>query len=269
MIKSKLAFLVPIFLLLLIVACKAPKGITYFQNIPRDTVIAGSNLAPEYIIASNDLLYIGMTCMDENMVKLLNAPNLAGTLSTTVGISGNNLTLPNGGFLVDKEGFIHYPLLGKVKAAGLSKKALTDTLQSALVNKKLVIDPVIDIRIQNYRVTVLGEVVRPSVIVVPNEKISLPEALGMAGDLTIYGKRDNVLVVREENNNKVYHRINLNSDSVFTSPYYYLRPNDLVYVEPGRIKKHAATWASIYLPAILSGVVSVVLVVFTRIIPQN
>lgn len=146
---------------------------------------------------------------------------------------------------MDKDGFIHYPFLGKVKAAGLSKNDLGENLQNGLLSKKLVIDPVIDIRLQNFRVTVLGEVARPNVIVVPNEKLSLPEALAMAGDLTIYGKRENILIVREENNNKVYHRINLNKDSLFNSPYYYLRANDLVYVEPGRIRKHAATWASL------------------------
>lgn len=253
----------------LVISCRTPKNIAYFGSSAHDTSIFSSNKAPEYIICSNDLLYIGITCMDEDMVRLLNSPNTTGTMS--MGITGNvnSLSLPNGGFLVDKDGFIHYPLIGKIRAAGLSKSELIENLQNTLITKNLVLDPVIDIRIQNYRVTVLGEVAKPGVIVIPNEKISLPEALGMAGDLTIYGQRNNVMVVREENNFKVCHHLNLGSDSILSSPYYYLRPNDLVYVEPGRIKKHASTWASIYLPAIISGAVSVILVVFTRLIPQN
>lgn len=260
-----LLILIVILLTIFTIACKTPKNITYFENIPRDTIITGSNTAPEYIIHSNDLLYISLTALDENMVRLLNAPNTAGTLSS-YGISGlNSLSLPNGGFLVDKDGFIHYPFLGKVRASGLSKNDLGDTLQNALLRRKLVIDPVIDIRIQNFRITVLGEVAKPSVIVVPNEKISLPEALGIAGDLTIYGKRENVLIVREENNSKIYHRVNLNGDSIFNSPYYYLHANDLVYVEPGRIKKHSATWASIYLPVVISGFLTVVYVILSKL----
>jgi polysaccharide export outer membrane protein len=167
--------------------------------------------------------------------------------------------------LVNADGTIDLPILGAVTAAGLTKEELKTKITDIILSKKLLVDPIVDIRYLNYEVTVLGEVARPTVITVPNEKISLLKALGLAGDLTIYGKRDNVLLIREENGEKVTRHINLNSSDFFNSPYYYLKPNDVIYVQPNATKAATAGRSSQYLPIIFS-VLSVVAIVLDRVI---
>src|SRR6201999_1954883 len=120
------------------------------------------------------------------------------------------------------------------KAGGLTPHQLELVIEDTLASQKLLTDPIVTVRFLNFRVTVLGEVAKPSTINVSNEHISILEALGLAGDLTIFAKRDNVLLIREEGNTKVIKRLNLNSAELLSSPYYYLKTNDIVYVEPNR-----------------------------------
>jgi polysaccharide export outer membrane protein len=140
-----------------------------------------------------------------------------------------------------------------VKASGLTKKQLKEYITKTLTQRQLLTDPVVTIRYLNYKVTVLGEVAHPTVINVPDEKISLLEALGLAGDMTIYAKRDNVMVIREDEGKRVVKRLNLNSKDLFTSPYYYLKSNDIIYVEPNKAKISAASNTRTWLPVVLSG----------------
>jgi polysaccharide export outer membrane protein len=134
-----------------------------------------------------------------------------------------------------------------------------------ILSQKLLVNPIVDIRYLNYEVTVLGEVARPTVITVPNEKISLLKAIGLAGDLTIYGIRTNVLLIREENGKKITRHIDLTSSNFFNSPYYYLQPNDVVYVEPNKTKIATASRSQQFLPIIFSAL-SVVAIVLDRIL---
>jgi polysaccharide export outer membrane protein len=157
------------------------------------------------------------------------------------------------------------PILGSVKAAGLTKEQLKDNITQVILSKKLLIDPIVDIRYLNYEVTVLGEVARPTVITVPSEKITLLKALGLAGDLTIYGKRDNVLLIREENGKKITRHIDLTSSDFFKSPYYYLQPNDVIYVQPNATKAAQASRSQQFLPIIFSAL-SVVAIVLDRLL---
>ncbi|HYH13698.1 MAG TPA: SLBB domain-containing protein, partial [Flavisolibacter sp.] len=146
------------------------------------------------------------------------------------------------------------PVLGQIKAAGMTKKALAAYLTKQLIDRKLLVDPIISVRKTNFHVTVLGEVNRPAVISVPNEKINIMEAIGMAGDLTISAKRNNVLLIREEGGIKIAQRINLNSSNILTSPYYHLRSNDIVYVEPNKAKISTNSHGRQLIPFILSSV---------------
>ena len=129
----------------------------------------------------------------------------------------------------------------------------------------MLIDPIVNVRYLNFRVTVLGEVAHPTVVSVPSEKISILEALGLAGDLTIYARRDNVLLIREENGNKTIRRINLNSSEILASPYYYLKSNDILYAEPNKAKVASTTRTNFLLPVIFSGL-SFVVIVLDRLI---
>jgi polysaccharide export outer membrane protein len=167
--------------------------------------------------------------------------------------------------LVNADGQIQLPIIGSIKAAGLTKSQLKDNITKLILDKKLLVDPIVNIRHLNFEVTVIGEVGNPSVITVPNEKISLLKALGLAGDITIYGRKDNVLLIREENGKKRVKHIDLNSKSFLSSPYYYLQPNDIVYVEANKNKVASVGRMTPYLPAILSGL-SVIILVVDRVI---
>jgi polysaccharide export outer membrane protein len=156
---------------------------------------------------------------------------------------------------------VKFPVIGNIKAEGLTKKQLEDQITRELVSRKLLIDPIVTIRFMNFRVTVIGEVARPSTINVTNERISILEALGLAGDLTIYGKRENVLLIREEGTKKIIHRIDLTSKDVLSSPYYYLKTNDVVYVEPNNARIASTSRTQQLLPIILSGLSFIAIIV--------
>lgn len=137
-------------------------------------------------------------------------------------------------YLVDEEGDIEFPVLGKVKLGGLTRGEAIQYMKGLL--SKEIVDPGVSIKIRNYRITVLGEVSNPGTFPLENEKVTILEALGMAGDLTINGVRENVLVVREEGGQRNYYRVDLTKNEVFNSPVYYLAQNDVVYVEPNQNK---------------------------------
>jgi len=154
---------------------------------------------------------------------------------------------------VNERGDIQFPVLGSVHADGLSVKELTDSITRMLYDKKMLVDPIVAIRILNFRVTVLGEVGRPGVIPVPNEQITLLEALGLAGDLTIYGRRDNVLLIRENEDKKIIQHIDLNSPDILASPFYYLKSNDVIYVEPNKNRVRSVSDSRQVMPIVFAG----------------
>jgi polysaccharide export outer membrane protein len=168
-----------------------------------------------------------------------------------------------GGYLVRSDGNIQFPILGAVQAEGLTTQALKEEIVKDLRDRKLLVDPIVSVRYLNFRITVLGEVGKPSVINVPNERINVLEALGLAGDITVFGKRDNVMLIREENGNKTIRRLNLNSPEFLTSPYYYLRSNDIIYVQPNNGKIASSNRTLLVLPIVLSALS------FTAIIVTN
>jgi polysaccharide export outer membrane protein len=138
------------------------------------------------------------------------------------------------GYLVDNDGTIELPLIGKVKIGGLRTTDAADTIRTRL--GAYLKEPSVVVRNINFKISVLGEVKIPGIFVIPDEKITLPQILSMAGDLTIYGNRSNIMIIREENGKREYARLNLTSREIFDSPYYYLRKNDVVYVEPIKSK---------------------------------
>ncbi len=231
----------------LVTSCASSKDAVYFNDFS-DTLIINSAPALQQTINSNDILSITVGSLNPEATIIFNNSNSVSVSSAT----GTNNITPSTGYLVDQDGYIQFPLLGKIKAAGLTKKELTEFLRNTLVEKKLLVDPVVAVRFLNFRITVLGEVSRPMVVAVPNEKISILEAIGVAGDLTIYARRDNILLIREENGQKILKRINLNSGDIFKSPYYYLKSNDIVYAEPNKSKIYSTSKSRQVLPVILS-----------------
>ena len=209
-IKRLFLFVLPAFFLTA-VSCVNTRKTTYFNDI-QNGVYKTSYDAAQPIIHKNDLLSIYVTSLNADASMIFNAPSIPSTTTSTA----NGSMSQNVGYLVNEEGNIRFPVLGNMKVEGLTVKQLNDNILDSLTNKKLLVDPLVTIRFLNFRVTVLGEVSRPTVITVPNEKISVLEAIGLAGDLTIYGKRDNVLLIREEEGKKIVRRINLNDPSTLT-----------------------------------------------------
>ena len=254
------------FLLISIVAvfifssCTSTRKTAYFYNVQDTTFysVGGNQQVP---IQPNNILSVSVSSLNAEASAPFNPPIYAVNRSTTV--AGNQTE--TGGYLVGAEGTIQLPVLGAIKAAGLTKEQLKDYITKLILQKKLLVDPIVEIRFLNFEVTVLGEVARPTVITVPSEKISLLKAIGLAGDLTIYGQRENVLLIREENGAKKTRHIDLNSPNFFNSPYYYLQPNDVVYVEPNKAKIASASRTTQYLPVILSGL-SVVVIILDRLL---
>jgi polysaccharide export outer membrane protein len=247
--------------ILLSSGCVNTKKATYFVD-QQNASINASNETPASVITENDLLSITVTSLSSQASTVFNTANNAGMAS----INQSENVLQPSGYLVSKDGFIKFPFLGSIKVAGLSELQLEDNITAALLEKKLVLDPIVTVRHLNFKVTVLGEVNHPTVLKVASEKISFLEALGLAGDLTIYAKRDNVLLIREEKNAKVIRRINLNSSSFLTSPYYYLKSNDIIYVEPNKAKLASTGRAHQVLPVVFAALTFFAIVIdrFTR-----
>ena len=241
-------------------SCANTKKIVYFNNV-KDATYPATTIERQNTIEPNDILNITISSLNAEASAPFNLQTNNISRATTV--TGSNTE--SGGYLVNADGTIDMPILGSVKAAGLTKEQLKDNITQLILSKKLLIDPIVDIRYLNYEVTVLGEVAHPTVITVPSEKITLLKALGLAGDLTIYGKRDNVLLIREENGKKITRHIDLTSSNFFNSPYYYLQPNDVIYVQPNATKAATASRSQQFLPIIFSAL-TVVAIILDRIL---
>jgi polysaccharide export outer membrane protein len=242
--------------ILLLAGCVNTRNATYFNTLGNASEFQELP-APEHIIHQKDILAITVSSQDPEAAKIFNAPNRTDVRSTTP--AGTEMELA--GYLVNKSGLIHFLILGDIKAEGLTTDQLQAFIQNAIVSRKLLVNPVVDVRLLSYKVTVLGEVLRPMVISVPSEKITMLEALGVAGDITPFGKRDNVLVIREVNGKRISHRVNLSSDELFSSPYFYLQSNDVVYVEPNKARVASNSRLNQYLPAIISSFSVLILVI--------
>ncbi len=254
--------------LLLIAACSCvtTQKTAYFFDAQDTVLLSPRNEEMETLIQKNDILSISITSLNAEASAVFNTPN---TYSTVTATSTGSTSTTGGGYLVNPEGYIQLPILGSIKADGVTKKKLKEEITNMILDKKLLIDPIVTIRHLNYDVTVIGEVGKPTVITVPNERISLLKALGLAGDITVYGKKDNVLLIREVDGKRKVKRIDLNSKNFLTSPYYYLQPNDVVYVEPNKEKLiNANRSQQQILPTILSGL-SIIAIVVTQLARNN
>lgn len=250
-----------LFVLPLLFSCGAAHKVTYFNNV-QDSVIRMSADALDPAISKNDILSIAVTSLNPEASAMFNMPNLPGGSAFA---SSNSSLGATGGYLVNEEGNIQFPVLGLIKAEGLSKKQLAESIRKQLTDKKLLLDPIVGVRQLNFHVTVLGEVARPTVISVPNEKINIMEALGFAGDMTLFANRDNVLLIREENGNRTVKRIDMHSSSALASPYYNLRSGDIIYAEPNKTRIKSTSETRQVLPIIMSGM-SVLIIALDRLI---
>lgn len=245
-------------LLFLSVSCVSGKKITYYQDmaaLEQEADAAKKSLQ----IKPNDLLTISVAAENMESVLPFNLPVIAVTDNGTSVTGARQLQT----YLVNSEGNIEFPVLGTVHVGDLTRSEVSDLLQEKIA--PYVQNPIVNVRIANFTVTVLGEVANPGTFPVADEYISLNQALGLAGDLTIYGKRENVLVIREGREGKTYTYLDLTDSETLNSPYYYLQQNDVVYVEPNNAQKQAASYnrnSSVYI-SIASVLISVI-ILFTK-----
>ena len=145
------------------------------------------------------------------------------------------------GYVVDNEGYIDFPILGKIKASGLSRWQLQEQITQALAEKKMLTDGLVTVEFMNFKVSILGEVTNPGTYTINSDKVTVLEAIAMAKDLTIFGERDHVYIIREENGQRKSYQLDLRSADIFKSPAYYLKQNDVVYVQPNSVRAGQST----------------------------
>ena len=167
------------------------------------------------------------------------------------------------GYLVNKNGEIEIPLIGKVKVADLTTFDAADAIR--VKSLEYLKSPNVQVRILNFKITVLGEVNKPGSYTVPNEKVSVVDAIGIAGDLTIFGKRDNILLIRDVDGKKEFARLNINSSDIFKSPYLYLKQNDVLYIEANKAKIATNNTRSLQVATIGVSLLSLVVILLTRL----
>lgn len=226
-IKKYLAILL---LANLLVNCASKEKVAYFQEVEgvkvQDAVI---NFEPE--IQIGDLLSINVSSVNAEAAlpfNLYETP-LVGTMNA----NAKPIT-----YLVDADGEINFPVIGKVKVAGNTTKELNEILTKILT--PYIQKPIVNIRLTNFKITVLGQVKTPGTYTIPNERISIIEAIGLAGDLEIHGKRNNVMLIREQNGKRIFTNIDLTNKNLFTSPYFYLSQNDVLYIEPNKVQVNSS-----------------------------
>ncbi|MFC5195163.1 polysaccharide biosynthesis/export family protein [Bizionia hallyeonensis] len=233
-LKSIIKKISILLLIVVVSSCVTSKEVIYFQDEP----VSEYNDIPmnsDIVYKPNDLIFISVGG-DADAVAPFNLPAVSYSVSS---VNANaDLKMPT--YLIDKNGNIEYPVLGTIKLGGLSREDATSFLKNKI--SAYVKDPIINIRLINFTITVLGEVRNPGTFTVEDERISLIEALGLAGDLTIYGKRENVFLIRERDGKKVFTKFDLTKISTITSPNYYLEQNDVLVIEPNSAKIRSASY---------------------------
>jgi polysaccharide biosynthesis/export protein len=254
----KVRFLYYLFtpMLILFTGCLNTKSFVYFNDAQKLNAVDTSQNLHALQLQPGDILQVTISTIDKDISMLFN-PNTINNSSTSL----NNQIAQ--GYLVDEEGNIELPIIGKVMAKGKTTSQVNESLKTEL--SKTLKNVFVATRLVNFKVSVLGDVARPGSYNVPNERITILEALSLAGDLNITAIRDDVMLIREVNGKKEYVSLDLNNSKTLSSPYYYLANNDVLYVKPGANKVFANTRGFQLLPTVL-GALSLITVILTNVI---
>lgn len=266
---GSLRFIGFFFFSILISSCLNTKKVAYFQDLKDTSKIYSQviNGTYESHIQPDDIIGISVSSINPQATAVFNMQNNVSQLTpdaeTGNAINTNVSGAAAKGYLVDKQGLIDFPVIGKLKVEGLTTSQLKDSFKTRL--NQYLQDPIVNVRLLNYKITVLGEVAKPSTYSISSERITAIDAIGMAGDLTLYGMRENVLLIREENGIRKFVRLNLNSSDFFESPYFYLKQNDIIYVEPNKAKVAALESPSLRRISFIASLISLALLAFIRL----
>lgn len=247
--------------LLIFTGCTTQKKLAYFNTVTASSAESINaqlkNERADARILTDDRLSITVSALDPNAVAIYNLPFVSFASPGSDQIYASPVLQS---YLVNSQGNINFPVLGEIKLEGLTLTEAGNLIKSKLAEH--VADPIVNIQFVNFRITVLGEVLRPGQFPVTNERVTILDALGLAGDMTAYGRRDNVLLTRNNNGKLEFARINLNSDEVFKSPYFYLQQNDVIYVEPNTVKSISSQDIPLYL-SFLSTLATLVTLIYS------
>ena len=222
-------------LLFLLFSCASKHDVVYYQDI--DTLNSQKNTnSYEIKIQPDDLLMIIVSADDPEVAIPFNLKTISVSSNNRLDMARAQETVQL--YLVDQNGNIEFPVLGKIKLGGLTRSEALEILQNKI--NVYIKSPIVNLRIMNFKVSLQGEVNLPGTYPIASERITLIEALSMAKDLTIYGKRDNILVIREINGVKSYNRVDITKSDFIDSPFYYLAQNDVVYVEPNKTRVNSS-----------------------------
>ena len=221
------------FLCVLLVSCNTSKEIVYFQDIVvnQPEAIIG---ARDITVQPKDQISIMVSSKDPQLAALFNLTRVQYRAGSSDLRSGN-INGEISGYTLDDKGNIDFPVVGTLHIAGMTKSQIATLVKKRLMEENLVNDPVVTVEFMNLYFSVLGEVKTPGKYAITKDQITLLEAISMAGDLSIYGKRDAIFVIREENGERVTHWVDIRSKDLFNSPVYYLKQNDVVYVQPNKV----------------------------------
>lgn len=251
--------LIVLIIAIIFASCAPTKNVPYFRDIP-DSVKVRVLADAQYkdpVIMPDDILSITIVTIDPTTAQPVNQAASVPVSSSSLGTQ----LVP--GWLVDKDGNITLQIIGTVKVGGLTTYQAKSLIAQRV--SKYYKDADVQLRFANFKITVLGEVAHPSSYVVPNEKISVLDALGLAGDLTIYGRRENVMLIREDNGRKIIARLDLNKSDLFQSPYFYLKQNDVIYVEPNKSKIVQADYSQTRVVTIAAAILSALIILIIRL----
>lgn len=248
-------------------SCVSQRKLSYLRDVDAssaDSINKTYTPLKENYITQGDELSIFVNALDIEAVQAFNMPvaNVQSLTARQITPSGSGGSLQ--GYWVDPEGNIDFPVLGKLHVEGMTTTMLKDTLTQLI--SRSVKDPIVNVGFLNFSITVLGEVQKPGRHSVTHQGLTIFEALGLAGDLTIYGKRNNVLISREVDGKMEFARLNLNDETIFASPYYHIRQNDVIYVEPNNARAISSQNIPLYLSMIttLGSMATVIVSVYTN-----
>lgn len=251
---------------LVLSSCSHTKNLAYFadtnDSIPK-LEIEGIKYTPP-VINVDDIVDINIRTLDGNVIDGQNAALQSSSANKPQGGTPTGTPGSIAGFLVDSKGEVDVPIIGRLKLVNLTTSQARDLIYKEA--SKYFENPTVSVRIENFKVSVIGEVTKPATYNVPSEKVTILDAISMAGDLSVYGKRDNILLIREDTTgNKTFVRMNLNSKDIFKSPYFYLHQNDVVYVQPNKYKAISSNTQTTRIISITSIAVSLLAIVLSRI----
>ncbi len=234
-------------------SCGSTREVTYLQG-SFDTAKLSQIVTTDYLIQKGDLLNIIVFSDNQEATRIYNQP-IAAAAGASAG-SGSAA-----GYLVDENGFIEFQGLGLIHVDGLTKSQLKDTINQKLAN--FLVNPYCTIRCLNNKFTILGEIGHPGVFTIPGDRLNLLEALGLSGDMTFYGRRDNIMVIREVNGKREFARLDITKPEVMASPYFYLQPNDLIIIETNKKKIAANDQVTLRNISIAATVISVFAILYS------